>query len=58
LALEKGNYVEVVPSEREGAIIVKPYRRKWTTLRLDRKLTPEEVEEVVREAANEVASGH
>jgi hypothetical protein len=44
--------------EREGAIIVKPYRRRWTTLKLGRRLTPEEIEEIVREATNEVASSY
>jgi len=58
LGIREGDYVEVTLSEREGAIIVKPYRRKWTTLRLGRRLTPEEIEEIVREAANEVARGH
>jgi len=58
LGIREGDYVEVTLSERENAIIVKPYRRKWTTLRLGRRLTPEEVEEIVREAVNEVASGH
>jgi len=58
LGIREGDYVEVTLSEHEGAIIVKPYRRKWTTLRLGRRLTPEEIEEIVREAVNEVACGH
>uniref|UniRef100_A0A7J3X6E7 AbrB/MazE/SpoVT family DNA-binding domain-containing protein n=1 Tax=Thermofilum pendens TaxID=2269 RepID=A0A7J3X6E7_THEPE len=56
LGIKEGDYVEVELDEREGVILVKPYRRKWTTLRLGRKLTPEEIEEVIREALNEAAS--
>jgi AbrB family looped-hinge helix DNA binding protein len=58
LDIKEGDYVEVALDEREGAIIVKPYRRKWTTLKLGRRLTPEEIEEIVREATNEVASSY
>jgi AbrB family looped-hinge helix DNA binding protein len=58
LEIKEGDYVEVMFDEREGAIIVKPYRRRWTTLKLGRRLTPEEIEEIVREATNEVASSY
>jgi AbrB family looped-hinge helix DNA binding protein len=58
LDIKEGDYVEVALDEREGAIIVKPYRRKWTTLKLGRRLTPEEIEEIVREATNEIASSY
>jgi hypothetical protein len=34
---------------------VKPYRRRWTTLRLGRKLSPEEIGGIAREALNEAA---
>jgi AbrB family looped-hinge helix DNA binding protein len=58
LEIKEGDYVEVMFDEREGAIIVKPYRRRWTTLKLGRRLTSEEIEEIVREATNEVASSY
>jgi len=58
LEIKEGDYVEVMLDEREGAIIVKPYRRRWTTLKLGRRLTPEEIEEIVREATNKVASSY
>jgi len=58
LEIKEGDYVEVMLDEHEGAIIVKPYRRRWTTLKLGRRLTPEEIEEIVREATNEVASSY
>jgi len=55
LGIKEGDYVEVELDEREGVILVKPYRRRWTTLKLGRRLTPEEIDEVVREALDEAA---
>jgi len=34
---------------------VKPYRRKWITLRLGRELSPEEIREIAMEALDEAA---
>jgi len=53
LGIKEGDYVEVELDEREGVILVKPCRRKWTTLRLGRRLTPEGIEEIVGEALND-----
>jgi len=53
LGIREGDYVEVTFDEKDGVIIIKPYRIKWTTFKLGRNITPEEVEELIREASND-----
>lgn len=53
LGIREGDYVEVTFDEKNGVIIIKPYRIKWTTFKLSRNITPEEVEELIREASND-----
>jgi len=55
LGIKEGDYVEVELDEREGVILVRPYRRKWTTLKLGRELSPERIDEIVRETLDEAA---
>ena len=55
LGIKEGDYVEVELDEREGVILVRPYRRKWTTLKLGRELSPEKIDEIVRETLDEAA---
>jgi AbrB family looped-hinge helix DNA binding protein len=54
LGIREGDYVDITLNEKEGVIIIRPYRRRWTTLRLGRNLTPDEIEELIRETGNEV----
>jgi len=56
ISIKEGDYVEVELDEEGGVILVKPYRRRWTTLRLGRSLSPEDIEEIVREAMDEASS--
>ena len=55
LGIKEGDYVEVELDEREGVILVRPYRRRWTTLKLGRELSPEKIDEIVRETLDEAA---
>jgi AbrB family looped-hinge helix DNA binding protein len=55
LGIKEGDYVEVELDEREGVILVRPYRRRWTTLKLGRELSPEEIEQIAKEALDEAA---
>jgi AbrB family looped-hinge helix DNA binding protein len=55
LGIKEGDYVEVELDEREGVILVRPYRRRWTTLKLGRELSPEEIEQTAKEALDEAA---
>ncbi|MFP3237069.1 MAG: AbrB/MazE/SpoVT family DNA-binding domain-containing protein, partial [Vulcanisaeta sp.] len=34
LGIREGDYVEVTFDEKNGVIIIKPYRIKWTTFKL------------------------
>ena len=52
LGIREGDYVDITLNEKEGVIIIRPYRRRWTTLRLSRNLTPEEIKELIRETGN------
>jgi AbrB family looped-hinge helix DNA binding protein len=52
LDIREGDYVDITLNEKEGVIIIRPYRRRWTTLRLGRNLTPEEIKELIRETGN------
>ncbi|MFP3074576.1 MAG: AbrB/MazE/SpoVT family DNA-binding domain-containing protein [Caldivirga sp.] len=54
LDIREGDYVDITLNEKEGVIIIRPYRRRWTTLKLGRNLTPDEIEELIRETGNEV----
>ena len=55
LGIKEGDYVLVELDEQEGVILVRPHRKKWTTLKLGRELSPEEIEEITREALDEAA---
>jgi len=57
LGIKEGDYVEVELNEQEKVVLVKPYRRKWTKLKLGKKLTPEEIEDIIREAFDEATGG-
>ncbi|WP_373469181.1 AbrB/MazE/SpoVT family DNA-binding domain-containing protein [Acidianus infernus] len=50
LGIKEGDYVEVTLDESNGVIIIKPYIRKWTTIRLNRKVDQEDIDKAVEEA--------
>lgn len=50
--------MDVTYDEKEEAIIIRPYRRKWTTYELGKKLTPEDIEEVINEVNDEIANSY
>ncbi|GAB6944226.1 AbrB/MazE/SpoVT family DNA-binding domain-containing protein [Vulcanisaeta sp. JCM 14467] len=56
LGIRVGDYVDVTYDEKEGVIIIRPYRRKWTTYTLGRKMTPEDIEEIISEVNDENAN--
>jgi len=45
--------VDVSFDESSGAIIVKPYRKKWTTVKLNRRVTEGDIDEAIEDAMNE-----
>ncbi|ADX84688.1 AbrB/MazE/SpoVT family DNA-binding domain-containing protein [Saccharolobus islandicus] len=53
LGIKEGDYVEVTLDESNGAIIIKPYKRKWTTIRLNKKVSQEDIDKAVEEALND-----
>ncbi|AEE94589.1 VapB-type antitoxin [Acidianus hospitalis W1] len=53
LGIKEGDYVEVTLDESNGVIIIKPYIRKWTTIRLNRKVDQEDIDKAVEEALND-----
>ena len=58
LSIRVGDYVDVTYDKKEGAVIVRPYRRKWTTYTLGRKLTPEDIEGIISEMNDEDANNY
>jgi AbrB family looped-hinge helix DNA binding protein len=53
LGIREGDYVEVTLDESNGTIIIKPYIRKWTTVRLNKKLGQEDIDKVIEEVLND-----
>jgi|ECHnycMinimDraft_1075156.scaffolds.fasta_scaffold00475_7 AbrB family looped-hinge helix DNA binding protein len=53
LNLREGEFVDVSFDESSGAIIVKPYRKKWTTVKLNRRVTEGDIDEAIEDAMNE-----
>ncbi|WP_054843021.1 AbrB/MazE/SpoVT family DNA-binding domain-containing protein [Vulcanisaeta distributa] len=58
LGIRVGDYVDITYDEKEKVIIIRPYRRKWTTYELGRKLTPEDIEELIEEMNNEITNNY
>ncbi|MQL54216.1 AbrB/MazE/SpoVT family DNA-binding domain-containing protein [Acidianus ambivalens] len=52
LGIKEGDFVDSTLDEKEGIIIVKPYRRKWTTVRFNRTITQEDIDNSIEEALN------
>lgn len=52
LGIKEGDFVDSTLDEKEGIIIVKPYRRKWTTVRFNRTITQEDIDNAIEEALN------
>ncbi|ADY00235.1 transcriptional regulator, AbrB family [Vulcanisaeta moutnovskia 768-28] len=58
LGIRVGDYVDITYDEKEGVIIIRPYRKKWTTYTLGKKLTPEDIEQIINEVRYENANNH
>jgi AbrB family looped-hinge helix DNA binding protein len=58
LCIREGDYVDVELDEREGVIIVRPYRRKRSTLRFGRGLARKRIDETVEESIEAIPSGY
>jgi len=56
--IKEGSLVKVVYDEKEGVIKLIPFKRKRLTIRLERKITVEEIEETIEKALNEVTAWH
>jgi len=54
--IKEGSLVKVVYDEKEGVIKLIPFKRKRLTIRLERKITVEEIEETIEKALNEVTT--
>lgn len=58
LGIRVGDYVDITYDEKEGVIIIRPYRKKWTTYTLGKKLTPEDIEQIINEVRYEITNNH
>jgi AbrB family looped-hinge helix DNA binding protein len=54
LNLKEGEFVDVSYDENAKVIIIRPYRQKWTTVKLNRRITEEEINRTVEEALDEL----
>ncbi|BCU68035.1 AbrB family transcriptional regulator [Sulfolobales archaeon HS-7] len=50
--IKEGDYVEITLDET-GTILVRPYKRKWTTMRLNRRVSQGDIDKAVEEALND-----
>ncbi|BAB65748.1 AbrB/MazE/SpoVT family DNA-binding domain-containing protein [Sulfurisphaera tokodaii] len=53
LNIREGEYVDVTINEKEGIIIVRPYRKKWTTVTLGKRITQEEIDKAIEEVVDD-----
>jgi len=56
LGIKEGDYVEVQLDEINSAIIIRPYRRRWTTIKLGKKINTEEIDEIIEKVNEEIAN--
>ena len=58
LNIREGEYVDMTVDEKEGVIIVRPYRRKWTTVTLGRKISQEEIDKTIEEVVKDFTKNY
>ncbi|RLE72926.1 MAG: AbrB family transcriptional regulator [Thermoprotei archaeon] len=56
LGIKEGDLVRIVYDESEGVAKIMPVKKKRITVRLGRKISVEEIEELIEEALNEATS--
>ena len=56
LGIKEGDLVKVVYDESEGVAKIIPIKRKRITVRLGKKISVEEIEELIEETLNEATS--
>ena len=54
LNIREGEYVDISLDEKEGVLIVRPYRKKWTTVKLGKRITGEDINKAIEEAIDEI----
>ncbi|UXD21768.1 AbrB family transcriptional regulator [Ignicoccus pacificus DSM 13166] len=55
LNIKEGDYVKVVYDEKEGVIKIYPIKRKRRTIKLGKRVSPENIETLIEEMLNEGA---
>ncbi len=55
LGIKEGDYVEVQLDEINGVIIIRPHKKRWSTVKLGKRITTEEIEEVINRVNEEIA---
>lgn len=58
LRIREGDYVDVELDEQEEVIIVRPCRRRRSTLRFGRGLSRKKIDEAVEEDIQAISSGY
>ncbi|BCU70412.1 AbrB/MazE/SpoVT family DNA-binding domain-containing protein [Stygiolobus caldivivus] len=58
LNIREGEYVDMTVDEKEGVIIVRPYRRKWTTVTLGRRISQEEIDKTIEEVVKDFTKNY
>ena len=58
LCIREGDYVDVELDEQEKVIIVRPCRRRRSTLRFGRGLSRKKIDEAVEEDIQAISSGY
>ncbi|QIW23608.1 AbrB/MazE/SpoVT family DNA-binding domain-containing protein [Sulfolobus sp. S-194] len=53
LNIKEEEYVDVSIDEKEGIIIVRPYRKKWTTVTLGKRIGQEEIDKTIKEVVDD-----
>ncbi|BDC17576.1 AbrB/MazE/SpoVT family DNA-binding domain-containing protein [Acidianus sp. HS-5] len=53
LNIKEGEYVDVTANEEEGIIIIKPYRKKWTTVRLGKRINQSDIDKAIEDAIDD-----
>lgn len=55
LNINEGEFLDVSLDEKEEVIIVRSYRRRWTTVKLNRRIDQEDIDRAIKEAIDYVS---
>jgi AbrB family looped-hinge helix DNA binding protein len=55
LNIKEGEFLDVSLDEKEEVIIARPYRRRWTAVKLNRRIDQEDIDRATKEAIDYVS---